>query len=86
MLAFCMYNMIIESERKHPPNDNHLYDFQGPLATIDHNVPTDFADFLAMHIEIRDADAHTRLQNDLVYLFYLNCIINLFLFLLLIAF
>jgi hypothetical protein len=48
------------------PNDNHPYDFHGSLATIDHDVPMYFADFLAMHAEIRDANAHTRLQNDLI--------------------
>jgi hypothetical protein len=29
-------------------------------------VPTDFADFLAMHAEIRDINVHGQLQNDLV--------------------
>jgi hypothetical protein len=57
----CMHNMIIESGHIDPPNENHLYDFQGPLATIDHDVHADFADFLAMQAEIRDADAQTQL-------------------------
>jgi hypothetical protein len=46
----------------------------------------DFADFLAMHAKIWDADAHTRLQYDLVvHLWRLKWnmrLINLFLFLL----
>jgi hypothetical protein len=29
-------------------------------------MSADFADFLAMHEEIQDANAHTRLQNDRV--------------------
>jgi hypothetical protein len=29
------------------------------ISIVDHNLPTDFADFLAMHAEIRDAGAHT---------------------------
>jgi hypothetical protein len=53
-----MHNMIIESEHKHPPNDNYPYDFQCPLATVDHDVLADFADFLIMHVVFRDADAH----------------------------
>jgi hypothetical protein len=32
------------------PIDNHLYDFQGPLATVDHNMSADLADFLALHV------------------------------------
>jgi hypothetical protein len=57
----CMHNTIIESERAKPPNDNHPFDFQDSLATVDHNVPADFAVFHAMYTEIRDADAHTTL-------------------------
>jgi hypothetical protein len=34
------------------------------ISIVDHNVPVDFVDFLAMHAEIRDVDAHIRLQND----------------------
>jgi hypothetical protein len=29
-------------------------------------LPRGFADFVAMHVEIQDADAHTKLQNNLV--------------------
>jgi hypothetical protein len=46
------------------PIDNHPYDFQGPLATFDHDVPADFANFLALHV--RNSDAYARLQNDLI--------------------
>jgi hypothetical protein len=52
-----MRNMIIESEHANPWHDDHPYDRQGPLATFDHDVPTNFADFLAMHTEIGDVDA-----------------------------
>jgi hypothetical protein len=42
------------------------YHRQGPLATVDHQVPATFAAFLAMHQEIRDANTHSQLQDDLV--------------------
>ena len=61
-----MHNMIIENERKRPVIDHRPYKFQGPLAEVDHQVPAEFADFLAMHIEIRNVDAHYLLQNDLI--------------------
>jgi hypothetical protein len=35
-------------------HDDHPYDFQGPLAEVDHQVPTEFETFLAMHQEIDD--------------------------------
>ena len=41
-----MHNMIIESERKNPPNDHGPYEYVGPLAHVDHQVPAEFADFL----------------------------------------
>jgi hypothetical protein len=34
------------------------------LAVVDHQVSTDFANFLAMHAEIPDVDAHAQVQND----------------------
>jgi hypothetical protein len=64
--CICLDNMIIKSERINPPNDNHRNDFVGPLATIDHDVPADSVDFLAMHAKIRNVDAHMQLQNDKV--------------------
>ena len=33
---------------------------------IRHNVAADWGDFIAMHMEIRDENAHNQLQNDLV--------------------
>ncbi|KAK1607990.1 hypothetical protein QYE76_031663 [Lolium multiflorum] len=54
-----MHNMIIEDDRK-----NHVmrhvgpYECQSPLAEVDHELPADFADFLAMHVEIRDSNVH----------------------------
>jgi hypothetical protein len=53
--------MIIESEHANPHNNNHPFDFQGSLATVDHNVPADFSVFHAMYTEIQDAYAHTTL-------------------------
>ncbi|KAK1618171.1 hypothetical protein QYE76_023688 [Lolium multiflorum] len=36
------------------------------LGKVDHELPADFADFLAMHAEIRDSNVHDQLQADLV--------------------
>ena len=41
-----MHNMIIESERKNPPNDHGTYEYVGPLAHVDHQVPAEFPIFL----------------------------------------
>ena len=60
-----MHNMIIEDERDAPVHDNHPFDFQGPLAELN-EVPAEFAAFIAMHQEIRDATIHGELRQDLV--------------------
>jgi hypothetical protein len=61
-----MNNMIIERERGDlVARDDHSYDHQGPLAIVDHHVPTKFADFLAMHESIHDEVVHHTLQNYL---------------------
>jgi hypothetical protein len=62
-----MHNMITKDDRK-----NHIrrhvdpYECQDPLTEADHELPAYFADFLAMHAEIRDSYVHEQLQNDLV--------------------
>jgi hypothetical protein len=61
-----MHNMIIKSEREHPVYDPEPYHRQGPLANVDHQVPAAFTAFLAMRQEIRDANTHSQLQDDLV--------------------
>ena len=62
-----MHNMIIEDDRKnHVRSHVGPYEYQGPLAEVDHELPADFADFLAMHAEIRDSNVHEQLQADLV--------------------
>ena len=60
-----LHNMIIESERYNPVHDHMPYDFEGPHAQVDHNVPADFADYISMHLEIRDENTHNALQTDL---------------------
>jgi hypothetical protein len=61
-----MHNMIIKSEREHPVFDTKPYHHQGPLVTVDHHVAAAFAAFLAMCQEIRDANTHRQLQDNLV--------------------
>jgi hypothetical protein len=42
--------MIIESEHGDPTvRNNQPYDFEGPLAAVDHQIFEVFANFLAMH-------------------------------------
>jgi hypothetical protein len=53
--------MITESEREHPVFDPKPYHRQGPLATLDQQVPATFAAFLAMRQEIRDANTHSQM-------------------------
>jgi hypothetical protein len=61
-----MHNMIIESKREHPVYNHEPYHRQGPFANVDHQVSAAFAAFLAMRQEIRDANTHSLLQDDLV--------------------
>jgi hypothetical protein len=55
-----MHNMIIESERDSPTDDDHPFDFQGPFAEVE-QAPAQYAAILQMHEEIQDAGVHTQL-------------------------
>jgi hypothetical protein len=60
-----MHNMIIESECANLVHDDLPYDWEGPLAQVDNEVPAEFETFPQNHREIRDQDTHQRLQDDL---------------------
>ena len=61
-----LHNMIIESEKVDPVYDCEPYINQGPLAVVDHQIPSDWTAYLNMHQEIRDPHVHRQLQEDLV--------------------
>ena len=71
-----MHNMIIENERAPnvllPPQlpDDHFirnpFDGQGQLEPVVHGPLQGFSEFLAVHQQIHDGDAHQQMQDDLV--------------------
>ncbi len=64
-----MHNMIIEDERDTRKQlVGEVFDFQGPMAHPHPGVPTQYAEFLAIHREIRDGTMHKQLHDDLVHL------------------
>jgi hypothetical protein len=52
------------SEREEPVHDVRPFDYQEPLAEVEH-VPQEFGSFLHMHQKIRDTGVHGQLQADL---------------------
>jgi hypothetical protein len=60
-----MQNMINESERDTPADDDHPFEFQTPQAEVE-QVLTEFAAFLRMNEKIQDACIHTQIRNALV--------------------
>ena len=61
-----LHNMIIESERDDPMDDNEAYYRQGPITDIDHQVSETWTNLLNMRQEIRDSVVPKHLQNDSV--------------------
>ena len=61
-----LHNMIIESEQEDPVFDTEPYYRQGPLAEVDHQLPTTWTAYLSMRQEIRDPQVHQQLQKDLI--------------------
>jgi hypothetical protein len=62
-----MHNRIIEHDRKKQATSHAgLYECQSPFAEVDHEWSAYFADFLAMHAEIRDNNVHDQLKADLI--------------------
>ena len=47
-----LHNMIIESEQEEPVFDTESYYRQGPLAQVDHQLPTTWTAYLNMRQEI----------------------------------
>jgi hypothetical protein len=58
-------NMIIKSECEANVEDDHPFDFQGPLAQVN-DAPAEFFAFLATQQEIRNWDEHNRVHQDLM--------------------
>jgi hypothetical protein len=75
-----MHNIITQSEREHPVLDIKPYHRRTPFATVDHQVPVVFAAFLTMRQEIRDANTHNQLQDDLVDAQRKCCLVLFFVF------
>jgi hypothetical protein len=69
MIHACVivHTMIIECDRKTRANV-HVgpYACQGHLADVEHHVPTDFADCLVMHVEIREINTYQQLQDNMI--------------------
>ena len=61
-----MHNMIIESERDTGFIFREPFEYQGPLGEPQHGVPQEFAQFLVMHQQIHNGEAHEQLHKHLV--------------------
>jgi hypothetical protein len=59
-ICVIMHNMIIKSECANLVHDDFPYDWEEPLALVDHEVPAEFETFLQYYRKIRDHDNSSR--------------------------
>ena len=64
--CICLHNMILENERDDPEEEEGKLYKQGPLAELDHDVPSSWATFLSMRQEIRDQNMYYQVRDDLM--------------------
>ncbi|XP_024318825.1 uncharacterized protein LOC100826180 isoform X2 [Brachypodium distachyon] len=60
-----MHNMIVEDERDEGPQD-YNYDNMGEKIIPSHAQTAEFSDFIQNHLDIRNAQVHSQLKDDLV--------------------
>ncbi|XP_024314573.1 uncharacterized protein LOC100833375 [Brachypodium distachyon] len=60
-----MHNMIVEDERDEGPQD-YNYDNMGEKVIPSHAQMAEFSNFIQNHLDIRNAQVHSQLKDDLV--------------------